>query len=407
MKKTRIDQLKKILNNELSAEQKKLLPFISMESQKNYVQFRVPEGIFELETLWKQIKVISKKNNLNAKRYNTFATAAELSELLSDIRFLWQNWIPYGMVTLLIAQPGLGKSAIALDLIKRVTEGSPMPLNNVAEAPCNVVWVEAENAQQILMQRIGTMNIQANKIYMPIIDGSILNTPKLNNESHRNEIRRIVEAKKPSLLVIDSLGGAKDGGENKVEEVKPFFDFITALARDSEKLAIVLIHHFNKGSDENSVVKLNKVRGSSLISAACRSIIALEQPRPNEIKMELIKSNVASPQKSLSLKMLFDENKQLTGIRYGEYTPAPKVKSKTQKCAEWLTDILSASNAPIRVKDIIEKGKEQNFTKQNIYSAKKYLGETIYSQGTKNMSYWNFVSDSDAIKQIENYFNKK
>ncbi len=43
------------------------------------------------------------------------------------VEWLWPQKIPLGKVTLLIGDPGLGKSLIALDVASRVTTGGSLP----------------------------------------------------------------------------------------------------------------------------------------------------------------------------------------------------------------------------------------------------------------------------------------
>src|SRR5689334_9656481 len=41
--------------------------------------------------------------------------------------WLWQPYIPFGKITLLVGDPGLGKSFLALDLAARLSRNLPMP----------------------------------------------------------------------------------------------------------------------------------------------------------------------------------------------------------------------------------------------------------------------------------------
>jgi len=44
-----------------------------------------------------------------------------------DVDWLWPGRIPIGKVTLLVGDPGVGKSLVALDIAARVTRGAPWP----------------------------------------------------------------------------------------------------------------------------------------------------------------------------------------------------------------------------------------------------------------------------------------
>jgi predicted ATP-dependent serine protease len=55
------------------------------------------------------------------------------------IEWLWEGRIPRGKITILDGDPGVGKSALALDLAARVSRGAPMPMSRAGSAPAEVV----------------------------------------------------------------------------------------------------------------------------------------------------------------------------------------------------------------------------------------------------------------------------
>jgi hypothetical protein len=61
-------------------------------------------------------------------RAQNIAGAVRFSELAPrKVRWLWPDRIPLGRITLLVSDPGLGKSLLALDIAARVSRGSPWP----------------------------------------------------------------------------------------------------------------------------------------------------------------------------------------------------------------------------------------------------------------------------------------
>ncbi len=49
-----------------------------------------------------------------------FSTGEDLDRSIESIEFINEPWLPKGLVTLLIASPGLGKSKLALDVTSRI-----------------------------------------------------------------------------------------------------------------------------------------------------------------------------------------------------------------------------------------------------------------------------------------------
>ena len=73
-----------------------------------------------------------------------FPSLAEIAETLPPVRWLWHGWIPQGMVSLLGAFQGTGKSYFVLDLARTIIEGGPWPDGQPVEQIGNVIYVEAE-----------------------------------------------------------------------------------------------------------------------------------------------------------------------------------------------------------------------------------------------------------------------
>src|SRR6188768_1657411 len=71
-------------------------------------------------------------------RAERVAGAVRFSELAPQkVRWLWPDRIPLGRITLLVSDPGLGKSLLALDVAARVSTGAPWP-----DEPVNAVKSE-------------------------------------------------------------------------------------------------------------------------------------------------------------------------------------------------------------------------------------------------------------------------
>jgi hypothetical protein len=51
---------------------------------------------------------------------SVFSTAEDLDQAIDSIEFINEPWLPRGLVTLLVASPGIGKSKLALDVTRRI-----------------------------------------------------------------------------------------------------------------------------------------------------------------------------------------------------------------------------------------------------------------------------------------------
>src|SRR5438067_1739898 len=84
-----------------------------------------------------------------------FATMADASKVIGSIRYLVREWIPYGMVVGIVAEPGMGKSSFLLGLAKTVVNGGKW--FNGDKGPSKrgrVLWCDTENCMAITLQRM-------------------------------------------------------------------------------------------------------------------------------------------------------------------------------------------------------------------------------------------------------------
>ena len=96
-----------------------------------------------------------------------FPSLREIADTLPPIRWLWPDWIPRGMITLLGSVPGAGKSYLALDLVRRIIAGEPFPDGAPQPLPgANVIYVDAESVPQIISERAELWRMDRSRLYL-------------------------------------------------------------------------------------------------------------------------------------------------------------------------------------------------------------------------------------------------
>ena len=406
-------KVSRIVSDAMESEShKKLFQIIDIEPRKDYVAFRIPDGVEVFDDLWIEIKEICKSNDIKCRRIGKFSTAKEYGEFLSAIDWLWFNWIPVGFLTLLVGDPGSGKSMVALDWVRTVTTGAcwagctkGCPDNDRRCKPRDVVWVEAEAGQKILYDRMLSLNIPLDKIYIPPFGGDLMGQPDLSLDEHREQLIELVKAKKPKLVIVDSLGGINTAGENRVEDVRPLMLFLAQQIARDEDTSLVLIHHLRKGTGEDIAMAMHRVRGSTAITAFSRSIVAMERNQSGAL-IQVIKSNLGRIPKPMNIKMEFDDDDKVTEIKYAEYMPPPPKTTKTQRTTQWVWDLLKA-NGKMSLKEIVDLGIGEGFSRGNIYSARDVLLQQIIVSGTGREAYWEIALDESTFDEISNNLGGK
>jgi len=307
---------------------------------------------------------------------------ADLSPDLKPVEWLWPGWIPLGMLSLLGARPGAGKSYLALDLARRIIQGLDWPDGAPATRPgSNVVYVEAENVARLLNTRADAWEMDTTRLY-PMLPkpGGMIDFTELECQ---DELIELCHAAKPALVVVDSLSCVTSKGENAVAAVRRVLGFLSAIAGDFNT-AVLPIHHLRKRGPLAMFDRVTSedIRGSGHITAIARSVLALsvvrtgEEYDPNGPRcLEVVKSNLASCPQPLGVTL---EERFPGGValRYGELPAQYQPPSETDRCQAWLVATLR-EEGPMRPYAVIRLARLEGYSERTVYRARSGLKDEI------------------------------
>jgi KaiC/GvpD/RAD55 family RecA-like ATPase len=316
----------------------------------------------------------------------TIPSLEDIGKGLPPIDWLWKGYIPRGLLTLLLASQGSGKSFVGLDFAHRIIhnlgfpDGAPIPRHGA-----NVIYVEAENIPQVTYERAKAYGMNQTRFFPMLADpeeGIDLSTTK-----YQDRLTEMVHHLKPELLVIDSLTSMHTGGQNNPEDLRPMIMYLVRLAGWAG-CGVLLIHHIRKPPFGNKMQQadfgIEDASGSGYITQQARVVLGLRVVQtspeydpngPRELKV--LKSNLGEFPKPLGFRF---EKVAEDGARLSWDTEPPKpYREPTQmdSCKEWLEDTLRKASVGILVKEIISMGDEQGFNKRMIYRARRELKSHI------------------------------
>ena len=229
------------------------------------------------------------------KRQVTIQSFAELAELEPErLRWLWPGRIPYGKLTLLAGDPGLGKSWVTLDLAARISAGGTLPDGGNVET-ADVLLLSAEDgAVDTILPRLAAQGADLQSIHrINLAVGRGREEYMLDLSRDFAEIRRNVEGTGASLVVIDpvlAFTGQLD--THRGTAVRRVLSPLAIIAEQTEA-AIVGVMHLTKGSHKAN--SLYRVAGSISFVAAARSVllVATHPENPDLRILAQLKSNLA------------------------------------------------------------------------------------------------------------------
>lgn len=183
-----------------------------------------------------------------------------------DREFLIPGLLPYGYLLLMYGDPGCGKSATALALMKHVVDGIPFQLKDqrvpVEAGP--VIYFNADMSSLDFQEEYDLHEIKnGQRFYFE---------PDFNLYRQAQFVKTMNEVK-PSMICIDSLSscsGSKAGDENKAEFAQPLYWLSAKNGILWPACTIVVLHHAAKAT--------GGARGSTAISAAVSEVWNISLP---------------------------------------------------------------------------------------------------------------------------------
>jgi hypothetical protein len=195
-----------------------------------------------------------------------------------EVEWLWPGRIPLGKLTLIVGDPGLGKSFLTLDIAARVSRGDAWPdVPGIPTAAGEVVLLNAEDGlHDQIAPRLAALGADPNKVHsLPAVR---LSSAKGGEEAevhfslatHLHALEQaILDLQACRLVIIDPLSaylGNTDSHNNA--EVRGLLAPLESLAA-RRRVAIVCVTHLNKNAGGPPI---QRIMGSVGFSAAPRAI---------------------------------------------------------------------------------------------------------------------------------------
>ena len=143
------------------------------------------------------------------------------------------------------ADPGSGKSFLALDITRAMLSDTDNTVAGVRFQPGKVLWVDEEGSDELLVERLALLGLKMSDLedrcHYLLNEGINLNLPEM-----RDDLFHEVMTFKPDLIVVDSRIRVSGVDENSnVDQARIYQEALAPLSRKFGA-TVILIHHTKK-----------------------------------------------------------------------------------------------------------------------------------------------------------------
>lgn len=311
-------------------------------------------------------------------------------------RFVWDGYAPRGVVTLLGAHGGTGKSTIALMLAAAVATGRE--LFGIATDAAPVVFASFEDSAHIVRHRLahicqcwGINPAELDGLH--IVDGTA--NPELFACEGRGpgdvtpaygELLALVKQTGAGLVIVDNASDAYGGDEIQRRQVRAFMRALAVIAREGDA-AVLLLAHVDKGTSRRERSDTEGYSGSTAWHNSARSRIFMSRD-DGLLTLAHQKSNLAKLREPLALQ--WPEG----GLPEAVQALSPMVQG--------ISDRVDTKALLRLIAEFSERGEHvTTATTSRTHAAKLLAGESTYPKGRKPADVFNLLRKAERAGHIE------
>jgi putative DNA primase/helicase len=319
------------------------------------------------------------------------------------IAWLWPGMLPAGRLALLVGDPGVGKSLLAVDLAARVTAGAAWPDGTPSDGPADALILAAEDSPGDYRTRLDAAGADVSRVHVL----EAIRTEEGERPVTLADVQAIEAAvaklqdggRTVALVILDTVGALLAPGvdDSSNGDVRLMLRPLAKLAADTGA-AVVGVHHLRKTAG----LALHRTLGSVGWTAAARSVLAVARDRDDRRRrlLLMLKSNYSAeaPDGALAFELdgdgegrprllwaadrvVVNADDILSGI-----PDDPDERTAVEEAEAWLRAGLAGG--PQASADLVKAGGAEGIAIRTLHRARKALRVVVHRSGWPARSTW-------------------
>lgn len=271
------------------------------------------------------------------------------------IDFVWPGFIAIGKITILVGNPGLGKTMLAMLIASHVSKGHEWP-GGTNCTPGDVIIMSAEDdPADTLRPRLDAASADVTRVHLvSMVKEYDADGRQIKRGFYINKDLKLLEeclCKVPDcrIIIIDPISAYMGGTDtNNNADVRGLLSSLSDLA-SRKHVAILAITHMNKSSSNGSA--MYRVTGSLAFVAAARAVFLVDEDKDDKERRLFVpmKNNLGNDEHGFAYRIKEDSEH----IPFAEWDPEKinvtaadalmnhEEKTDREEASEWLYEELS------------------------------------------------------------------
>ena len=302
-----------------------------------------------------------------------------------DVEWLWSDRIPVGRLTMLIGDPGVGKSFVTLAVATAVTLGLPLPGDNVSREPTGVLLLTAEDGlADTVRPRLDAMGADLERVEALTAVRDLQGTERWPSlAEHLPVLDGVLSRGRFGLVIIDPLNAFLGSGVDafRDNEVRGLLGPLAQLA-ERHVVAVLCVSHLTKSRRDHA---LYRAQGSIAFGAAARCVmLAGQDPDSGERGLVVVKNNLAPIAAAIGYEIReggfsWTGESSLTTGHLLAADAEPGASGALGEAEGFLREVLV--EGPVPAKRVQTEARASGISQATLRRAKKRLGVKVQREG--------------------------
>ncbi|WP_218009891.1 AAA family ATPase [Actinomadura kijaniata] len=330
------------------------------------------------------------------------------------VRWLWDQRVPAGAISVLPGREGIGKSLLLAWLTARITRGQLPGLHYGTPRP--VIYAASEDSwAYTIAPRLHAAGADLDLVYRVDVErDGVIDSLTLPRDTAA--LAAEITARGVVLLAADPLLSLIHSriDTHRDRELRTALEPLARLA-DVTGCAVVGLAHFNKSANGDA---LNLITGSRAFSAVARAVLAvardpdaddgscvLSQAKSNlgrldlpSLRYQIVSATVPTADGDTSVGVLEFTGESARGVAdiLADAAGDPSEHSERREAADWLRDYLISQGGETVFTDLLKAARAEGFSERTLRRARSRAAVVSTREGFPAKTVWRLSVNDTA-----------